>query len=448
VCDGIASTVCIEKVYKLSGGSYWKELKWKTDFGSAEVPANVELGIPHGTSASFWSDTSDNNGLVVAATISYNGMQAPLSPTSFHLVLLPAVLQTTGALPGSYIHVMRNGSQHIGWTVNNDCPTQISGNSYCAKFIDFESDSRYRLVLHVPEKLSNWLFGRLGNVEVSQEKISENLVKLDVAANVTKVVQISGQVDANDPSLNGWGNQMQAGSKTWFTPDSPFLMTLVKLSLKLGEPTPLSERSVWDLNSLPQSVSFGNSPCSGSGIVGIVSTDAPVYEASSPRLVDNEIRYQLAGSHLDLSGNVLRSNYRMLLSRTVAKCLYPASALNPKASISVVGSSESQYVATAVTKLTDEWVVMNVNGLTFSAPEIRIKLEPSVTPLQPIEPGVTPSPTGSPSTLPTESKSAANKPSPTAIQEFKTSKRLIACVKGKIIKKVSSAKCPIGFKLK
>lgn len=432
ICTDDAQLACIEKVLRLSGGSVWKELTWQTDFGSEEVQEDKQLGIPKGTSASFWSDKSSSEGVVVAAAIEYNGTSIPLSPTRFNLSLLPATLQTTGAQAGRYSQINRNGQQQIGWSFSQ-CESQIAGKGYCANRISFEDGSRYRISLRVPENLSNWLFGRLGNAEISRTSISLGNVRLDVAADVTRVTQIKGQVNANDPSFMGWGDQMAAGSLTWFTPESQMLIPLIKVALQLGEPEPKSERLVWNLNSMPQTSSLQSTKCTGDGIIGVVTTDAPVYEASSPRLIDGELRYQLAGSHLNMAGNVLQSNYRLLLDKKVAKCLYPLSAIEPKASVSIVGASGAQQVSTVTTQVDDEWVVLSVGGLTFSAPEIRIKLESAPTPV------VTPTPTPSP----TKSPSLPSIESPAKVPTIK--QKTLICIKGKTVKKVQSKTCPKGF---
>jgi hypothetical protein len=422
VCMNEIDRSCIEKVAILSGGTVWKDLKWVTDFGSPEVPADPDLGIPRGTSASYWSNESAGDGVILAPAISFAGSTFPLTAYNFNVPLWRASIVRTGTASGMYREFTdANGNSRIGWNFSN-CGSYIGGNGYCGNLLPLNVDERYKVTLRVPENLSNWIFGRLGNAEVSQTSLGDGFARVEISANPAKVAQIGGQLDANDSDLTGWGNQMSAGSSVTFMPDKEFTFRAVKVAMKTNEPTAKSEKSVWNFGSIPQSISLSGNKCAGKGIVGVIATDAPIYEPSSPRIVDDELRYQLAGSHLGVDGKLLKANYKLLLSKDVAKCLYPSSAISPKVAVQIIGSSDEENVATFTTHSDSEWVIVNINGLTFSAPEIRIKLETEVKPTPAPTPTVSATPTPNVTKVPVQST-----PSPTP----KLTPKAISCVKGK-----------------
>jgi hypothetical protein len=96
-----------------------------------------------------------------------------------------------------------------------------------------------------------------------------------------------------------------------------------------------------------------------------------------------------------------------------------------KASISIVSSDGTSRVATTTFSKLDNWLIFNVDGFTFSAPTISIKLER--------EAAINPTPV----------------PSPMVSQNTQVAPKKITlkCRKGKAVKTITAVKpnCPTGY---
>ena len=125
--------------------------------------------------------------------------------------------------------------------------------------------------------------------------------------------------------------------------------------------------------------------------------------------------YQVGAPHFDPNGNVFKGTYDLLMSSSVARCLYKFSNAPIKATISVTNSSGSSEVATTVVSEKDNWLHMQAANFEFSSPTIKIKLSQEGQGSQPL------------------SKVAAKK---------------TTCFKGKLTKVVSTSNCPVGYKRK
>lgn len=136
---------------------------------------------------------------------------------------------------------------------------------------------------------------------------------------------------------------------------------------------------------------------------------------------------------------MFKGTYDLAMRSETARCLYRGFTTAPiKATVSITSSDGStQNVATEVVNEKDGWLTLSAKNFTFSSPTIRIKLTQEAA----VVPVVKPVPVA-PSTSPAV---VVAKPAPKAPVN-----KVIACYKGKIIKKVTGAspKCPAGYKKK
>jgi hypothetical protein len=149
---------------------------------------------------------------------------------------------------------------------------------------------------------------------------------------------------------------------------------------------------------------------------GVITTNAMLMDVSPARFEDGSLVYDVAGAHLAYDGSVFKGTYDLVMSSSVARCLYQFSSAPIKATISIIAADGSvQNIATEVVGERNGWLTLSANNFTFSAPTIKIKLFQDA----PAKPAVNKSVT-------------------------------ISCVKGKITKKVTgiSPKCPSGYKKK
>jgi hypothetical protein len=158
-----------------------------------------------------------------------------------------------------------------------------------------------------------------------------------------------------------------------------------------------------------------------SRLLGIVTTNATLYDGKVPDFVDGELRYQVSGMHFLPDGKTLSSGtYDLVMRSDTARCLYKFSSAPISANISVISATGSSQVATTLSGERDGWLYLSAANFTFSSPTIKVKL------IQPT-PAVTSSVTDNQSTR---------------------TKKTITCIKGVSKKKITSVdpKCPKGYK--
>jgi len=159
-------------------------------------------------------------------------------------------------------------------------------------------------------------------------------------------------------------------------------------------------------------------------LIGLVTTNAPIYWGGAPIFQDGSLNYQVAGLHLKADGTLFKGSYDLAIRSEVARCLYGFSNAPIMANVSVLSTEgEGQLVATELVTEKDGWITLNAKNFTFSSPTIKVKLSQAGS---------------APRATPKEAKKSSAAP---------ITKKTIACVKGKTIKKVTgnNPSCPKGY---
>jgi hypothetical protein len=164
-------------------------------------------------------------------------------------------------------------------------------------------------------------------------------------------------------------------------------------------------------------------------LIGLVTTNAPIYDSGAPAFKDGALSYKVAGLHHKADGSVFKGSYDLAIRSDVARCLYGFSNAPIRASVSVLSSDGStQDVASELVTEKNGWMTLSAKNFTFSAPTIKVKLMQD----KPLKSS-------------TESSKQVAPVKKTIIKV-----KVINCVKGKMSKKVSGSnpKCPTGYKQK
>jgi hypothetical protein len=134
------------------------------------------------------------------------------------------------------------------------------------------------------------------------------------------------------------------------------------------------------------------------------------------------LNYKVLSTHYAADGSVAKGTYDLILSSTVARCIYGFTKAPIQASLSILSEDGSPQVATQTINEKNGWLTLSANGFSYSSPTIAVKLS---------QEAAAPSP-------------SATSKSPSWAQGTKT----ITCTKGKLKKKVSgfNPKCPSGYK--
>ena len=110
------------------------------------------------------------------------------------------------------------------------------------------------------------------------------------------------------------------------------------------------------------------------GVGGFATTNAMVYNAGNPVVLDGEMIYLIGSTHLDEYGIENRGSYDLVLRSDIARCLYGLSPAPLKAEVSVVSSNGQKQVATTAFGEKDGWLHVGAYNFTYSSPKIKVKL--------------------------------------------------------------------------
>jgi hypothetical protein len=125
------------------------------------------------------------------------------------------------------------------------------------------------------------------------------------------------------------------------------------------------------------------------GLLGMVTSNAPVFQAGPPKFQSGYLTYDIAGLHYARDGQTLNlGEYNLQIRSDVARCLYGFSNAPVSATVQVTNEAGKQVVATKVVSETDGWLRLNANGFTFSKKRVKVKISQGVqATLLPFAPG-------------------------------------------------------------
>ena len=261
----------------------------------------------------------------------------------------------------------------------------------CAYRTPFPDDVAFQLSFRMGKWMTGWLGGRLLDPSIQVEPLGGNLNRVTVTARPVDVPLVAHAVSASEATpeiLDYWKTHMTCGgtvpcsvgvviTRSYGNHSADFLRLFQAF---LGD-TASRVVPTWSVSSLPHRT---NQPClaDSTRLVGLVTTNATVYESSPPVFARGALRYQVAALHRVPGGDVLKGSYNLVLRSDAARCLYRLSNAPVTASISVTSEDGVEQVATTAVSERDGWLRLAAYGFTFSSPTISVRLtsqEPAKT---------------------------------------------------------------------
>lgn len=425
------------------------------------VAKNEKLDLPQGGTTSLWQaenlrNKGKTNTYAVYAMIkggkpagdgkftfnNFTAMVIPYSDRSGNNYQAGALSNMTDQQGRPNISVS-GGNSECAWTEK----------SKCGYIEDFADDTRAKLSIRIGNSLSGWLMGRMSDpiIEVKQLSATQNLLTVDsepVAIpkfqKKIKTADATAELLAVDPQVKygNMHNQLASASITTFLAWS-----------KIVDDRANGLETVWSIST---TTNGSGSRClqDRSKLLGLVSTNAMVYEGTAPSYVDSTLQYKVAGLHNNADGTPFSGKYDLLMRSDVARCIYGLPNLPVSAEISITSAEGTEKVATTVMNESNGWLRLGAYGFTFSNPTISVKLGQSNS--LPIKnndsattvPTAAVTPAASPSPLPSSSPETKESSVPSVLPQVK--KKTVVCIRGKKIAKVTSInpKCPAGYKKK
>ena len=451
-CSIAPSDFCIEGLSMgLPSGSALRDVKPAFEIKTKKIAASTSSNIPGGGAASLWRDSQFGDVLVVA---SLKYVKAKAASPHFSLINVKIVpvtlksdpayvastLKTSTPSQGSIPNVQWQGTRPV--TLNQDiCYVVDEGNCYVRR--DFKEETRLKISLTVPKEISGWLFGRMKNTGIALKPISENASRLEVegtsaiAPNLivskTKAEVLKHEKFVAFTKANGYNG----GEDVFSRLRSPGSMAMGGSQVNAfwaydvwGEdlkaysgPDPLFALStVWNFGSIDSNQISGACANGKNKFLGMVTTNAPIYESDPPILKDGFLQYRVAGPHFTADQQTLfRGVYDLNLDSEFARCIYGFSTAPISATISVTNSDGgNQEISTEVMSEKDGWIHLGAYNFHFSAPTVRVKFTQEVANTVPV-----------------------TKVTQKAVAQ---QQKKINCQKGKVKKQISGTKCPAGYK--
>jgi hypothetical protein len=491
VCHAATDNFCIQGFDFLKSDGTKETASLLLEATTQQIPASSTFKTGAGGGVSIWSapkspHTGGSGTYMVTAIVAYSYMKTnpTISMDSFDVVVTPMdMINDAGARQARPCekpdpNIGGNSNVAYGWNCADNYPDPASYTK-CSQMLDglcfmredFLTGTKMSLSLRVDNRVSGWLFGRMSDTQVSVSPIDTQSNLLTVEGTAQSIPTLVGYVKKAE--LDKYPAIKTKFQETCTMPG--FYTTCAKMlesdffdgSLGSGRDrfqdfnlfdSQMQAYSGSDLDfKKDTNWSFGSTsyrgPTSGNGscfadltkLLGLVTTNAPVYESGPPNMTNGSLTYKVAGAHLKADGSLFKGTYDLAIRSEVARCIYGFSTAPIQATISVTSTDGStSEVATETVSERDGWMRLSAANFTFSSPTIRIKLSQSA-----------PIPVATPSKAPSAPTPAASVPAaatPIAIKvaPAKATASTITCVKGKSTKKVTSInpKCPVGFKKK
>jgi hypothetical protein len=466
-CAIATQRMCIESLALGSGTGPLEQAQLGREIAGPRTPADPLTGLPAGGGPSLWNAPTITNqagtknyGVSVKVTYYQNreGMgsaskrSAPISLQSMRIDVFPVEI-----IPGdfspleTYASVNPDGAATFGVRPTGEArgisqdPAWLDSGSY-GKVIDFARDTRAALTVRMGNEMTGWLYGRLKDIRVDVTPLDGKFNKITIegapvaapgAYGVIKKSELENYpaIDArlrlgsndfgynelvNTPGTRG-GGYSPVGNFVDFAAFEPILKTIP------------GAKSQWLIQSGASANGYRpqvTSQCFNdkTKLLGIVTTNALIYENGAPEFKNGTLNYKVAGlRHLADGVTLTRGTYDLAIRSETARCVYGFSDAPFQASISVIDADgQEQTIATESIRedAKREWLFLSAQNFTFSSPVIKVKL--------------------------TQEKKLAEPAIKTTTTAKKSVKRTITCIKGKVTRKIiaTNPKCPTGFKIR
>jgi hypothetical protein len=151
--------------------------------------------------------------------------------------------------------------------------------------------------------------------------------------------------------------------------------------LALSDDKSIATKSLWHFESSQSGTIFSDpviKACSktDAGISGFVSTNSTMFLLEPPKFnkESQSLDYQVAAPHYDRNGKENIGRYNLVLDSKVARCIYGFTSAPIQASVSIQNSDGTQQITTSIINEKNGWLYLSVNGYTYSAPTLKVKL--------------------------------------------------------------------------
>lgn len=455
-CSASITQNCIKSLYAIDESGKRLEgtfNRYVAEGSSYEYPANEKYNLPQGKGqGSIWTIPGLKNGAGnedyyvgarfdlwagfgggrIAENFYPSRMITGISPVSTKIGDFGINYPLDSTKPGSDGSI--NGGVGSGNTSGDqswkDCVVTETGKCYMAA--GFPEGYRFGITLKLGATLKGWFHGRIYRPVISvktesaggAEEITVEALPVVVPTIEERIpaAQISGELKnflRNNEVANGFGYVMPEASE-------PLSFEHTKLWIPIVKDKATTSLTYWSVRTLGQinDPVIANCTKSDGALSGVVTTNSLVYNAGPPEFDKGtqNLNYKVLSTHFSADGSIAKGTYDLILSSSVARCIYGFTSAPISASLTILSEDGSPQVATQTINEKNGWLTLSAAGFTYSSPTIAVKL--------------------------VQAKSATTTATPNKTPSWAQGTKTITCAKGKTKKKVSgfNPKCPSGYK--
>lgn len=379
-CTTAAQENCIDSISLALDKGTFESAKYLENLGGASLAASPKYGLPAGSTPSLWSSGVSNAGgtntYEAFVQMHYSWISGGFKPDSLVATLEPYSVTTGDFRPQADTQVtLPNGREAISGDVPNfNCVWTDLG--LCGIREDFASGTKVKMSVRLDSRLGGWFKGRLAHPTFNVSHLSSRNNLVTISAEPVDVPQISLNVSKWDasPGIQKFFSSMPgyAGGAVNTRADYDNAFGAIEAFRQYSKDTAQGVIKTWSFGSFGSA----NNPClrDSSKLLGLVTTNATVYNGTAPDFVDGQLSYSVSGYHLLPDGSLALGSYDLIMRKSVAKCLYHLTSAAFSATVTVSGEGGNPNFATTEFVQQGIWDRFSAYGFTFSRHRILVKL--------------------------------------------------------------------------
>jgi hypothetical protein len=359
---------CVESL-ALVGAEGTTHLSYTGQAPGLTFPSDPERGLPTGSTMSLFDDPeteSSDDGYAVYLGGQMIGKKGPfrlgeLSVQVFRYRLVPHAQNTTSGM--------------CLWGT----PT------HCAQRRAFPEDRALKAAVRLHTSVTGWLGGRLEDPAIRVTPVpGVALNRVEVMAKPVELPLVAVSIpksEATQEIRDYWADiQDRCGDVpcpmqvTWLESWSPRVSDVLRVYAPFLGDTATRVIPTWSV--VPLTNAFRD-PClkSKEQLLGLVTTNATVFNARQPEFSGGSLRYQVAALHHLPGGEVFRGSYDLVMRSETARCLYGFTNAPIRADITVTSEDGvDQAVSTSLSE-SGGWLRLSARNFHFSRPTIQVTLK-------------------------------------------------------------------------
>jgi hypothetical protein len=388
-CESASQENCVESLALAGADGVFEQASFLRHVGTKALPGIRSQGLMAGGSTPLFESSVVHSGgkgtyaANVVAQIEYDRITRSFVARSINVgvygyselrspeINAPTLVDT----------VTDSGRKFASFTGASPAGCKWSEDGACGKFENFAPGVMLKLAIRVPDTITGWFRGRLKSPVIDVKKFSRSNSRIEVSAEPVAVARffavasLTNTTAAQQKEIREHGGsprQFQGGGTVYpFAHWGSFYW--IEMFRKLANDKAITTTTHWSFSTIDNA--SGN-PClaSKSRLLGIVTTNATMYNGIVPSFRRGQLNYEVSGMHYLPDGSLSLGTYDLVMRSEVARCLYGFRKAPINATVSVVNNKGERSTATTVVAEKNGWLRLAAYGFTFSKKTIKVKL--------------------------------------------------------------------------